>query len=375
MPKDGSFKRAVRARARESGEKYAAVRAAMEAAGKDADEPLWRWSSPAFEHDALRAHLEDSYGIRVTSMAPFDVDHPATLRIERSDGLPWVARVYAARAQDREGRPVRIESRADLAERVIGDAEILRWLELNNYPAERLAHDEPVTVLEGWAVMVTEYVSGEQPPPSPATSGRLGDLLGRLHALPLEDGAMSREGGAFGHEPAYVGRPAADVAAAMSFLRSIESGVDPKGRGKYDWLVAQVASAEDCEGLPEAFTHANYGRHSTIQRPDGELVVVAWADSGRGPRLATLGWLLCNKHGLPEHLEANVRGYGRHIRLTDEELDRLPGAVLMRNLYLACWDYRAWVAAGYTPSGDEEWWPNPEAATEIASLAVAVLRQ
>jgi len=36
---------------------------------------MWRWASPAFDNDALKAHLQERYAIRITSMAPFDGDH------------------------------------------------------------------------------------------------------------------------------------------------------------------------------------------------------------------------------------------------------------------------------------------------------------
>lgn len=66
MTKQGSFKRAVRQRASETGERYTEARAALEQA-KAPEAP-----TPArpYELSALRAHLADHYGTPMTSLAP-----------------------------------------------------------------------------------------------------------------------------------------------------------------------------------------------------------------------------------------------------------------------------------------------------------------
>ena len=142
MTKQGSFKRAVRQRAQATGLRYTEARAALE---KGRTSPFAR--TRPVELAALRAHLETRYGIRVTSIAPIDDDpetrprgswaghYPWTLVVKREDGSPWVARVFS--------------SPADTVGRVEGDAEILRFLASHDFPAERLAHDDPVSVLDG----------------------------------------------------------------------------------------------------------------------------------------------------------------------------------------------------------------------------------
>ena len=219
MTKQGSFKRAVRQSARESGQRYTEARAEF-AKGKSAELP-----TRPFEHAALKAHLEAHYGIRITSMAPIDDlgsrprgswegHYPATLLVKRDAGLPWVARIFS--------------SPADKVSRVKGDADILRFLASHDFPAERIAHDEPVSVLNGSALIVTEFVEGGRPTDahgrveSPAVLYELASLLGRLHTLPAAGGAVARDGGSEEHDGGfYVGRPKQDLAAAMSFLAKI----------------------------------------------------------------------------------------------------------------------------------------------------------
>jgi Phosphotransferase enzyme family len=373
MTKQGSFKRAVRRQARESGQRYTQARAAL-AKGKSAERP-----TRPFERDALKAHLEVQYGIRIASLAPIDDPasrprgswpghYPSTLLVKRTNGSPWVARIFS--------------SPADKLSRVEGDAEILRFLALHDFPAERLAHDEAVSILNGSALIVTEFVEGGRPTDvhgrveSPSVQYELASLLGRLHTLPAAGGAVARDGGSEEHDGGfYVGRPKQDLAAAMNFLASVEDAVAPEGREGFEWLRNQVENADDAEGLPQALTHGNYHTWAAVGTP-GNLVIVGWAGSGRGPRLPALAWLLRTSAEVgADYVNAVMRGYREHVQLTDEELERLPGVLNMRPLWLACFEYRQIVRSGRTPTLDEGWtrW-RPDFAERLAAQAIVALR-
>ncbi|MEV6413912.1 phosphotransferase [Kribbella sp. NPDC051718] len=355
MTKQGSFKRAVRDRARQTGQRYTQALADLEQINRS---PFAR--TRPFERADLKAHLETRYGIRISSLAPIDDDpatrpdgswpghYPSTLFVRREDGPPWIARVFS--------------SPADRLARVEGDAEILRFLAAHDFPAERIAHEEPVSVFDDSGVIVTQFIDGGRPGGQHGRSEHaeiaqeLGSLLGRLHALPQADGAVARDGGAEEADGGfYVGRPKQDVAAAMSFLVSVEDKVSPAGREKFDWLRDQVENADDAEGLPEALTHSNYHLWAAVGIP-GALTIVGWAGSGRGPRLPALAWLLrTTAEGNPDNIDAVLRGYRQHIQLTDEELQRLPQILNLRPLWLACLDYQMTVNNGATPTLDEGW--------------------
>ncbi len=371
MTKEGSFKRAVRQRAQATGLRYTEARAALE---KGRTSPFARTRPVEFAE--LRAHLETQYGISITSIAPIDDDpetrpngswighYPWTLVVKRADGSPWIARVFS--------------SAADTVDRVEGDAEILRFLAAHDFPAERPAHDSPVSVFDGSGVIVTEYVEGGRPNQSPEVLHELAGLLGRLHKLPVAGCAVARDGGAEEHDGAFfAGRPKQDLAAAMSFLVSVEDAVTSEGREMFELLRDKVEHADDAEGLPEAFTHSNYHAWATVGRP-GDLAIVGWAGSGRGPRLPALAWLLTTAgEGDKEGIDAVARGYREHIQLTDEELERLPGVLAMRPLWLACLDYRQSVRNGSTPPLNEGWigWAaNPDHAQGIAARTIASLQ-
>jgi Ser/Thr protein kinase RdoA (MazF antagonist) len=375
MPKQGGFKRAVRQRARETGERYTQARAAMDEA-KRVYPVFGHPSARPFDHAALKAHLEKRYRTRITAMAPITASgmtYSSTLHVKRDDGPDWVARVFS--------------NPADEVSRVEDDAEILRFLASHEFPAERPANDEPVSVLGGSGVIVTEFVEGgrtiDNPAMNtPATWRELAGLLGRLHSLPAAGGAVARDGGSFTHAGAqhdgvlYIGRPGDCLAAAMSSLVSVEDKVAPEGREKFEWLRDAVEHADDAEGLPEALTHANYNGWAAVGKP-GNLVIVGWAGAGRGPRLAALAWHLRTAAHGPEasdFITAVADGYREHVRLTDDELERLAGVINMVPLAMACGAYRRSVETGYMPSGGEGWWPKPDGAEQLAAKAVEAFR-
>ena len=160
----------------------------------------------------------------------------------------------------------------------------------------------------------------------------------------------------------------------MSTLVSVEDSVPPEGRETFERLRDLVENADDAEGLPEALTHANYTGWAAVGKP-GNLVIVGWAGAGRGPRLAALAWhLRTGAHGGPDYINAIVRGYREHVRLSDDELDRLAGVINMVPLSMACHAYRMSVQTGYTPSGGEGWWPNPDGAGKVAAKAAEAFR-
>ena len=195
MTKDASFKKVVRRHAEETGQRYTEALTDLEGLGaRMHHEPV---------AELLLAHLRDRYGIDPAAATKLSVHKTYVFRIDRKDGSPWVARAFPP-ARPRAG--------------VEGDAAILRFLERQNYPAERLAADDAVSDLDGSAVLVTQFVEGVQLPEAAAKFAMMGELLGRLHALPYDD-SVSRPGGASGEDPSREGTPRQDLLAALSLDR------------------------------------------------------------------------------------------------------------------------------------------------------------
>jgi hypothetical protein len=161
----------------------------------------------------------------------------------------------------------------------------------------------------------------------------------------------------------------------MSFLVSVEESVAPEGRDSFERTRDYVENADDAEGLPEALTHSNYHIWAAVGTP-GNLAIVGWAGSGRGPRLPALAWLLTTAaEGGPALVDAVLTGYREHVQLTGEELQRLPGVLSIRPLWLACLEYRELVRSGQTPAMDAGWagW-RPEKAERLAARVMSALR-
>jgi Ser/Thr protein kinase RdoA (MazF antagonist) len=304
--------------------------------------------------ERLPAHLEDRYGIRVAGLSRLQSWNPFVHRVDREDGPSWVARVFQA------GGPV---------ERVEGDAEILCFLEKHGYPAERCAYRDPVSTLDGWHVLVTEYIEGvvwEGLMKSAAqddierTLNTLGEMLGRLHALPSGSGAVARDAGSWGGDPRHEGLPGEDIAGAMSLLAEVEDRVPAEHRARYESLLEQLERADGCHDLPRALVHPDFASPNIIMRPDGRPVAIDWTAAGRGPRIASFAWFLGGA-GLPggwdpRRVDAIVAGYRSRVRLENDELARLADAMRIRPLYFACWYYRRAIASGRPPTGPGESW-------------------
>ena len=233
-----------------------------------------------------------------------------------------------------------------------GDAAILRFLERQGYPAERPAVGDAVSDFDGSAVLVTRFVEGGQLPDGAEKFAMMGDLLGRLHALPNDD-SVSRPGGASGEDPSREGTPRQDLLAALAFLDSVDTKVAAADRERFERLRDQVRSADDGHGLPEGLLHGNL-----LHAPDHAVlsehgpVAINWKASGRGPRLADFAYLIWGtglwdpRRPNQERIDAAVNAYRRHVEPTDEELDRLEAVMYIRTLYLVCFGYRRAVTDG-----------------------------
>ena len=354
MTKHGSFKKVVRRHAHDTGQRYTEALTDLEGLGARL------FHKPVAER--LLAHLRDHYGIDAIAATKASRHNDHVFRIDRPDGVSWIARVFPP-ARPRAG--------------VEGDAAILRFLERQDYPAERLAVDDAVSAFDGSSVLLTQFITGPLLP-SPAVGAEgiekfaiMGDLLGRLHALPFEE-SVSRPGGASGEDPRREGSPRQDLLAALSFLDAVDTKVAAADRERFDLLRDQVRSADDGKDLPEALLHGNL-----LHAPDHVIVsehgpvAIQWKAAGRGPRLADFAYLMWGTFLNADWIDAAVRAYRRHVELTGEELDRLEAVMYIRPLYLVCFGYRRDLDNGGPPRESEWWFGN---GVEYMSKAAAAIR-
>jgi Ser/Thr protein kinase RdoA (MazF antagonist) len=305
--------------------------------------------------ELLRIYLEKHYKIRIASMSRLD---SGVYLVDRKDGPKWVARVFA-------------KERA--VERVQGDAKVLQFLEKNEFPAERCANSNPVSEPRARGVLVTEYVEGIVAEKNKSTLRAFGELMGRLNALPSGSSDIVREAGALHHYAMNEGSPRNELDAALSWLDDVEDRVPSQNRTLHKTLREQVEHIGDCHDLPKSLIHPDPVLKNVIATPNG-LVVIDWTGAGRGPRLASLAFLiwsgaLIDGKFLRQNVDAMVAGYRSHVELEENELARLVDAMRIRPYVFACWRYRHAMSKGQPPSGKEWWWPSEGLTQEIAASA------
>ena len=311
----------------------------------------------------LVALVEKRFGRAVTAATPFyEAPEKAVYRFEIDGGEPLVARLFPA---DRPG------------ERVAGDAAILRYLEAEGVPAERV-----VTALDGSpslrlgdrGVLVTRLIPGGPPDLSAGPLEQMGALLGRLHALPAPapgDRHLARRAGSL---------PREDLAVARTWLASAEATLPRQHRALHDTLRRAVEATHDCEDLPLALTHPDCHPGNMVLTPEGRVVLFDWDGAGQGPRVAALGVLLYScaigpPFGPPvapdlSRVDPIMRGYTRHAALSHGEQSHLADAVRFRPLTVAARTLAETACRGEAlPTA--AWWAGYERAGEIAERASA----
>ena len=277
---------------------------------------------------ALVAHLAAHYGVDAVDLHRLD---SGVMRVERNDGPDWVARVFPP---DQSIEAVR------------GDAATLAWLAERDYPAERAATDDPVSMLGSSPVLVTEFVhpvSRELRRPTVKEAGglrELGSMLGMLHALPLDAGAPAQAGGAW-HRAAR-GLPTAELDAAREWVSAALESSSTADRASLAVVLAELDHADGGDRLPHAFTHPDFVLANVVATAAPGMVVVDWTGAGRGPRLWSLAFLLWVEGGKDlGRIDLIADGYRRRVELEPDEVDRIAGMVRARHLVFVAWNLAA----------------------------------
>jgi aminoglycoside phosphotransferase (APT) family kinase protein len=265
----------------------------------------------------LASHLNSTYDIDVAAMTELDL---GVIRVDRHDGPTWVVRVFP------KSRPL---------DDVRKDADVLERLERGGYPAERTVAPAPVSTHDDQGVLVTEFIPGARPKAGGRTFAYLGGLLGALHS---REGTMLSPGGGW-HHLVPTGTPSDEVRALRSLLENHAASVANADKAAFKALSSAISNIDVCEDLPHCFVHPDMVPLNAIERDDGSLAIVDWANAGRGPRLWSLGMSLFAAGVRDVRLvEKFVSRYVKWSSLQPEELTRLDGAISARPLTIHAWE-------------------------------------
>lgn len=311
----------------------------------------------------LRLFLEKRYRLKISRLER--LDRGVLFLEEPAEGKKWIVRIFSG------NRPI---------ERVNGDAEVLRFLELNNFPAERCASKDPVTSPGGWSILVSEYIDGQRMDPIPANLRKLGSSLGLLNAIPLGSGAETRDAGSLHHYTKVEGLPRNEIEAANYWLKEVSDQVSVNNPDVFESLREQIAGVDECEGLPCTLIHPDPMLKNVIQATDGELKWIDWTGAGRGPRLYSLAIFLWSGALRPagwsaESVDAMVSGYRDYIDLSKDEIERLPDLMKIRQIIFACWRFRRSIKEEIQPNGKEWWWPDYDVVDSVSKRAAEALQE
>ena len=215
----------------------------------------------------LLAHLRARYGIDAVAATRLSV-HKLLRLPRRTEGRRAV------------GRPKRFHRPCPKAG-VEGDAAILRFLEREDYPAERLAVDDAGSGCHGSAVLVTRLIRGR------SALRRAGEVRDDGEATRPAARAVTRRfrqprGRSERRQaPSREGAPRQDLLAALAFLDAVDTKVAAVERERFERLRNKVRSADDCDGLPEGLLHGNL-----LHAPDHAVltqqgpIAINWKASG-----------------------------------------------------------------------------------------------
>jgi Ser/Thr protein kinase RdoA (MazF antagonist) len=306
---------------------------------------IMRVWGPRASADTLLDHLAETYGVKARTMK--QLDH-GVFRVDLEKGDPWIVRLFPG------DRPI-----GD----VKGDATVLKFLESQDFPAERVVAE--VSEHEGQGVLVTSFIKGAKPTSSTATQKRLGDLLGKLHSMKGAPKAARRQVGAL---HLYTTDCTLDSEIATA-LKSLEAGAFRGTDKAWERLIEGLRTADDFAGLPTVLIHPDPGAVNAISSGT-ELILIDWAGAGYAPRVLGLGLLLfgctSGKTFNRERVDAIMTAYTEHITLKPAELERLEAAMAHRGLIHEAYSWGVGMARQRKPASMKSWPDNNEG---IAALA------
>ncbi|GHO46778.1 phosphotransferase enzyme family protein [Ktedonospora formicarum] len=221
--------------------------------------------------------------------------------------------------------------RRDVAHWLLGQAQLLTYLNQNNYRAPRLLltrQGETIARHGIWMGLLMTYVEGEMADFSPETLEKLGEQIGLLHTLRILPDVQLPSSRLDPHliEPYHIELLGSSLPKLPQELATIGSE-----------LLTTLEHIQQARCLPHGLLHGDCWPHNAVLTDGETLTMIDWDGAGAGPLLLDLGYLLmCCHLGKPqlpqmqadkELIQAVMRGYRRRRDLTELEFVYLLDAI------------------------------------------------
>ncbi|NOK59447.1 MAG: hypothetical protein GFH27_549283n93 [Chloroflexi bacterium AL-W] len=228
------------------------------------------------DQDDIERALKTRYGMTVTHITPL---------------LPlvwnWRA-LYQITTDDQQQFVLRLIREAYQSESLKHSAHLMHWLDEQAYPVakvHRTLDGHLVGTYKGWALLLLDFVDGDELPRTSAQMGNLARLLAALHNLPLQHDTPQTH--SWWHPPTtletlqtqlktYISRFVKDNEIFITLQKSME----------------QLQSIT----LPYCIIHGDPWYKNAIVTQHQHVLLIDWDCAGLGWAILDLGYLLLTSH-------------------------------------------------------------------------------
>jgi hypothetical protein len=326
--------------------------------------------------------LEDVYQAGALQLALLAHGTKDVFRVQRASVPDWMMRIYP------------VTDPTPVHDRVYALAQLLVFLEQQQYPAERIVRTidgELTTRIDTCHILVTTYLgsplqmwqtaSTSEPDPhrtqaytanrDPQLLYSIGALLGRLHALDTTgpSAELIRAPGL---------QAASELAWASGQLAQLQGRVPVHLQEELAHLTKRIQQIRRFDACPQTIIHGDGHLGNVVITPANEYVFIDWEAAGRGAAVTDLGQLLSASVESSDTtlqvagIQAIIDGYCAHRRVSQIERDLLPDAMRFRILVTLAGAFEQRSSPDYLPT--QRFWGATYAEWERQSAAQRALR-
>jgi Ser/Thr protein kinase RdoA (MazF antagonist) len=277
-------------------------------------------------------------------------------QVQREFAPDWILRIYPT------------TSPTSNRDQALALADILAFLEYQQYPAERIVRTTEGMLTfrsDHWHILITTYLGlpiQKWQPASSATTQvdtstkpdlqllyQIGALLAKLHSLDLRtmNGELFNRLGL---------QPASELAAASEWLAQIQGNLPAHLQEEYTCLKARIEQVPCFDKCQQTIIHGDCHLGNVIVTPTNDHVFVDWEAAGQGAAVTDLGLLLSScVDSLDDQLNraainAIIDGYCTCRTMSQIERDLLPDAIRFRILVTLAGAFEERMSPDYQPT-------------------------